>query len=182
MRLETDRTVLSLLHERDAQAIADYYHINAAHLDPWEPARPVDFHGSRSWKARARKAQLDAREGRSLRLVARLKTGDEIIGVCNFTNVQRGPAQSAYLGYSIAAAYEGKGLMSEIVEAGCTYMLREAGLHRIQAACIPKNTRSAKLLERLGFRYIGRAEKYLQINGVWEDHDLWERLAPQKDR
>ncbi|MEM1086281.1 MAG: GNAT family N-acetyltransferase [Pseudomonadota bacterium] len=179
MRLETDRTVLSLLHERDAQAIAEYYRVNAAHLDPWEPARPAHFHDAKSWRQRARKAQLDAREGTSLRLVARLKEANEIIGVCNFTNVQRGPAQSAYLGYSIAAAYQRIGLMSEIVDAGCTYMLGEAGLHRIQAACIPKNARSAKLLEKLGFRMIGRAEKYLQIKGTWMDHNLWQRLAPQ---
>ncbi|MEO1642853.1 MAG: GNAT family N-acetyltransferase [Pseudomonadota bacterium] len=176
MRLETDRTVLTLLHERDAQAIADYYRTNAAHLDPWEPARPLDFHGAKSWRARARKAQFDAKNGKSLRLVARLKGRPEIIGVCNFSNVQRGPAQSAYLGYSIAVAHQGKGLMSEIVEEGCRYILEVAELHRIQAACISANQRSAQLLQRLNFRKIGCAEKYLEIKGVWADHDLYQRL------
>lgn len=179
MKLETARTVLTLLHERDAVAMADYYRSNAAHLDPWEPERPEDFHSPKSWKLRARKAQLDARNGTSLRLVARLKDEPEIIGVCNFSNVQRGPAQSAYLGYSIAAAEQGTGLMSEIVEAGCAYMLTEAGLNRIQAACIPKNTRSMALLEKLGFRQIGLSQKYLKINGIWADHLIWERLAPR---
>ncbi|MEM7492137.1 MAG: GNAT family N-acetyltransferase [Pseudomonadota bacterium] len=177
MRLETTRTVLTLLHERDADAVSRYYKENAAHLDPWEPARPRDFHDVRSWRKRARKAQLDAREGYSLRLVARLKTKSDIIGVCNFTNVLRGPSQSAQLGYSIAKAYQGKGLMSEIVETGCTYILTEAELERVQAACIPENARSATLLRHLKFRLIGRAEKYLEINGIRADHDLWERLA-----
>lgn len=178
MQFDTPRTVLSLLHERDAQAIADYYAKNATHLDPWEPARPDGFHSAKSWRQRARKAQLDARSGTSLRLVARLKEQGEIIGVCNFTNVQRGPSQSAYLGYSIASSQQGKGLMFEIVDAGCRYMLTEAGLNRIQAACIPENTRSMVLLEKLGFRQIGLARSYLQINGVWADHLLWERFAP----
>lgn len=177
MRLETTRTVLTLLHERDAEAVSQYYKDNAAHLDPWEPARPRDFHDARSWRKRARKAQLDAREGYSLRLVARLRAKSDIIGVCNFTNVQRGPSQSAQLGYSIAEVYQGKGLMSEIVEISCAYMLTKAELKRIQAACIPENARSATLLRRVKFRLIGRAEKYLEINGRRADHDLWERLA-----
>lgn len=177
MRLETDRTTLTLLHERDAETIAAYYEVNAAHLDPWEPARPEEFHATKSWRLRARKAQFDAREGRSLRLVARLKGQSAIIGVCNFTNVQRGAAQCADLGYSIAAIGQGRGLMHEIVDAACVYMLGEAGLNRIQAACVLQNTRSANLLVRLGFQRIGCAQNYLQINGVWRDHDLWQRLS-----
>lgn len=177
MRLETERTVLTLLHERDAEAIAEYYRVNASHLDPWEPSRPEGFHKAKGWRLRARKAQLDAREGTSLRLVARLKGQADIIGVCNFTNVQRGAAQSAQLGYSICAVQQGKGLMYEIVEAGCQYTLMTAGLNRIQAACIPNNLRSADLLKRLHFQRIGLARNYLKINGVWADHILWERLA-----
>lgn len=177
--LETDRTRLTVLHERDAEAIAIYYRENAIHLDPWEPARPEGFHNARTWRLRARKAQLDAQNGHSLRMVARMKVTSGFIGVCNFTNIQRGVAQSCDLGYSIAKSSEGHGLMQEIVSAGCQHMFQQQRLKRIAAACLPQNARSRSLLERLEFEEIGRARAYLKINGVWRDHDLWQKLNPE---
>jgi ribosomal-protein-alanine N-acetyltransferase len=179
LRIQTERTHLTVLHERDSEAMATYYRDNADHLDPWEPARPEDFHGARSWRLRARKAQLDAQHGQSLRLVARHDITGALIGVCNFTNIQRGVAQCCDLGYSIAKQAEGQGLMQEIVSAGCQHMFQDQRLNRISAACLPHNTRSRALLERLGFEEIGRARQYLKIDGVWRDHDLWQKLNPE---
>ena len=42
----------------------------------------------------------------------------------------------------------------------------------MQANYIPENHRSARLLQRLGFRVEGLARNYLFINGAWRDHVL----------
>jgi ribosomal-protein-alanine N-acetyltransferase len=44
------------------------------------------------------------------------------------------------------------------------------GLHRIEANIIPRNVRSRRVVEKLGFTLEGMSRKYLRINGVWEDH------------
>jgi [ribosomal protein S5]-alanine N-acetyltransferase len=50
------------------------------------------------------------------------------------------------------------------------------GLHRLEAACLPHNVASARVLEKAGFVREGRARRYLKINGVWQDHDLFALL------
>ena len=49
-------------------------------------------------------------------------------------------------------------------------------LHRVEAACIPTNLASVRLLEKTGFRREGYARSYLCINGTWQDHLLYARL------
>ena len=52
----------------------------------------------------------------------------------------------------------------------------ELNLHRIEAACIPSNTPSIRVLEKCGFCREGLARRYLCINGVWQDHLLFGLL------
>ena len=59
-------------------------------------------------------------------------------------------------------------------------------LHRVQIAIVPRNVRSLRVVEKLGLRHEGVAEKYLEINGVWEDHarfavtaEDWEQRGPE---
>jgi [ribosomal protein S5]-alanine N-acetyltransferase len=49
-------------------------------------------------------------------------------------------------------------------------------LHRLEAACIPTNAASIRLLEKTGFVREGYAREYLCINGIWQDHLLFARL------
>ena len=50
-------------------------------------------------------------------------------------------------------------------------------LHRIEAACLPSNEPSIRILRRNGFIQEGYARRYLHINGQWQDHLLFARLA-----
>jgi ribosomal-protein-alanine N-acetyltransferase len=52
----------------------------------------------------------------------------------------------------------------------------------VQPAVIPRNERSIRVVERVGFRHEGRAAKYLKINGVWEDHDIYALTAEDWER
>jgi [ribosomal protein S5]-alanine N-acetyltransferase len=43
-------------------------------------------------------------------------------------------------------------------------------LHRVEAAIVPRNFRSRRVVEKVGMREEGLSERFLQIRGVWEDH------------
>ncbi|NQY96332.1 MAG: GNAT family N-acetyltransferase [Henriciella sp.] len=174
--IQTERLELTPLSLSDASDIRDYYVENAAHLDPWEPARNADFHTLEAWRGRIRTAETELETGQALKLVMRRKNEQPIIGVCNFTNIVRGPFQACTLGYSIAAPAQGSGLMHEALSAAIQHMFDHHRLHRIMANYLPENERSAHLLQRLGFKIEGRAKSYLHIAGAWRDHILTARI------
>ena len=90
--------------------------------------------------------------------------------------MRRGVSQSATLGYWMGEPYAGRGYMTRGVRAACAYIFQKQGLHRIEAACLPTNEPSKRLLERVGFRQEGYARAYLNINGQWRDHLLFAML------
>ncbi|MCP3855692.1 MAG: GNAT family N-acetyltransferase [Actinomycetia bacterium] len=103
-------------------------------------------------------------------------------GEINLSNVQRGPFQSAYLGYWIDQAHAGEGYTPEAMVLVSRYAFDELGLHRLQIAIIPRNRPSRRVMEKLRVRDEGVAQAYLEINGQWEDHirfaitaDEWEQ-------
>jgi ribosomal-protein-alanine N-acetyltransferase len=46
----------------------------------------------------------------------------------------------------------------------------ELRLHRLEICIIPRNRNSRRVMEKLGIREEGVAERFLEINGTWEDH------------
>jgi ribosomal-protein-alanine N-acetyltransferase len=91
-------------------------------------------------------------------------------------NVRRGCAQAASLGYWMGEAYARQGLMTAAVNAILPFAFETLRLHRIEAACIPGNVASTRLLEKTGFKREGFAREYLCIDGAWQDHLLYARL------
>ena len=63
--------------------------------------------------------------------------------------------------------------MTESVRALIPFAFGPLRLHRLEAACIPTNTASMRLLENTGFAREGLARQYLCINGIWQDHLLY---------
>jgi [ribosomal protein S5]-alanine N-acetyltransferase len=70
-------------------------------------------------------------------------------------------------------ARNGRGYATEALRLVTRFALGAAGLHRVQAGVMPRNTASIRVVEKNGFRFEGLARNYLQINGVWEDHNLY---------
>lgn len=176
--IETARTRLHVLAECHAEAVITYYRENAAHLNAWEPKRAPDFYSPTTWRWQGRNAQLDFARGTSMRLLAFDRETGVIAATSNYTQIQRGPFQACTLGFSVGAAYQGTGLMFEVVEAGLAYVFKTMGLHRVMANHLPENKRSAAMLARLGFEREGYAKAYLQIDGVWRDHILNAKINP----
>jgi len=174
--LLTERLQIDTVHANDAKALHRYFERNFKHLEPWEPERPVGHHGLDAWKQRAYEQEQNGKKGESYHFTARLREGDEVIGLCNFNSVSRGAFLACYLGYSIDSRYEGHCLMFEALSVIIPFVFDTYELHRIMANYMPSNERSGKLLRRLGFEEEGFAKSYLKIAGRWEDHVLTARI------
>ena len=95
---------------------------------------------------------------------------DRFAGEINLSSVQRGPYQNAYVGYWIDEAMAGHSYVPEAFVVLCRFAFEDLALHRLQASIIPRNRPSHRVAEKLGLRNEGIALRYLEINGVWEDH------------
>jgi ribosomal-protein-alanine N-acetyltransferase len=168
-----------------ARFLADNFE---GHLDRWSPPATPAFFTEAFWRERLAAAVEEFQAGRAARFVLQLRAGKApaemdapIIGTCNYTNVVRGPFLACHLGYQIARAHEGLGLMAEALRATNPFMFRALRLHRIMANYRPENVRSGRLLERLGFVREGLAKDYLFIDGAWRDHILTALANPDCD-
>jgi ribosomal-protein-alanine N-acetyltransferase len=108
------------------------------------------------------------------------------VGEITLSSIQRGPLQSAFIGYWIDEAVAGQGLMPEAVVTVLQYAFDSLRLHRVEINIIPRNGASRRVVEKLGLRCEGVAERYLEIDGAWEDHaryaitaEEWADRAPE---
>lgn len=146
-------------------------------LRPWEPVWPENDLTKASFRRRLRRYQKERIEGRALSLLLFLEDTDEIVGGMSLANIRRGVSQSVTLGYWMGVNFAGKGYMSRAVTAVLPFCFNNLDLHRVEAACLPNNQRSMKLLQKVGFRQEGYARNYLLINGRWQDHVVFACLA-----
>ncbi len=147
-------------------------------LTPWEPSWARDELTRSAFKRRLRRYGEDRLSGRGFAFLVFKSDTERLVGGCNLSNVRRGVAQTASLGYWVGQPYRRQGLISAAVEAACAFAYTELRLHRVEAACIPENAPSRGLLEGVGFAEEGLAQSYLKINGQWRDHVTYARINP----
>jgi len=145
-------------------------------LTPWEPTWPADDLTRASFRRRIKRYSEDHRNDLTYSFFIFRKQGDVLVGGLTLANIRRGCAQSGSLGYWMGAPYARQGHMTAAVNAIIPFAFGTLKLHRIEAACIPANVASVRLLEKTGFKREGFARQYLCINGVWQDHWLYARL------
>lgn len=157
-------------------------------LSQWEPRLPAG-HPNPEEDRRAFAARCGARD-RERELGAGYAFGifvdGDFSGEVNISNIQRGPFQNAYVGYWIAQATAGRGYTPEAVVCVLRFAFGDLNLHRVQISIIPRNRASRRVVEKLGIREEGVAVRYLEINGVWEDHvryaitaEEWAERGPE---
>ncbi len=168
---ETDRLILKVLDSTHAGLVLDYYTRNKSFLDEWEAVKDEDFYTKQFHESQLSKDLVDFENKRSLRLWIFKKDDDsKTIGSVAFNNIVMGAFWSCHLGYKLDKDEINNGYITEAIQKGIDVMFDEYGLHRIEANIMPKNVRSFKVVEKLGFYNEGLAYKYLKINGKWEDH------------
>ena len=168
---ETERLLLKVLDKSYAEKLVDYYLRNKSFLEEWEPIRSEEFYTKQYQEEQLDKALTDIKNNNSLVLWIFDKQDDNrILGSVAFTNIVKGVFLSTYLGYRLDKDEINKGYITEALQKGIEIIFNEYGLHRIEASIMPKNKRSLRVTEKLGFYNEGTSYKYLRINGKWEDH------------
>ena len=169
---------IRLIEANDAAQVLDYYYRTRTHLSPWEPSRAADFYCQENMLNRILEAEGEFHAGKQVKIGV-FNDNQRMLASIDFSQLVWGPMQACFLGYSIDAHLEGKGLMREFLPPCIEYLFRDIGLHRIQASYMVDNHRSARLLNHLGFEQEGLAKQYLQINGQWQDHILTSLISMQ---
>jgi [ribosomal protein S5]-alanine N-acetyltransferase len=161
---------------QDYSAWAELRALSRQHLTPWEPQWTRDELARSTFRRRLRQYQRELRDDQGYAYLIFSEADAGLLGGLNVSNVRRGVAQAASIGYWMGAPHAGCGLMTETVRAAVQFAFTTLGLHRLEAACLPSNIASARVLEKAGFKREGRARRYLKINGQWQDHDLFALL------
>lgn len=147
-----------------------------AFLTPWEPTWPADDLTRGAFRRRVKRHSEEIERDESYSLLLFREADEQLLGGLTLGQVRRGVAQAATIGYWMGAAHAGRGFMGRGLRASVAYAFSTLRLHRLEAACLPTNDRSIRLLERVGFRHEGLARSYLCIDGRWRDHLLFGML------
>ena len=191
LELSGRRVMLRPLGVSDFEAWRDVRRRSRDWLMRWEP-RPLPGQPDPTVDRRVFAARCGARE-RERQLGTGygfgIFVGGHFCGEINLSSVQRGPYQNAYVGYWIGEEVAGNGYTPEAFVVLCRFAFEDLGLHRLQASIIPRNSASRRVAAKLGLRDEGVALRYLEINGVWEDHvryaitaEEWQERAEQYRR
>src|SRR5262245_39288028 len=125
---------------QDYAAWAELRALSRQHLTPWEPQWARDELTRSTYRRRIRQAQREVRDDLGYAYLIFGETPMTLLGGLNISNVRRGIAQSASLGYWIGAPYAGRGLMTDAVCAATRFAFTTLRLNRLEAACLPSNT------------------------------------------
>lgn len=148
-------------------------------LQPWEPtwARNVLTRGA--FNRRLRLQARDRESGDALSFFLIRREDDALMGGITVSDIRHGVARSGTLGYWIGRAYARQGYMGEAVDSVIAHVFDGLGLHRLEAACLPTNEASRRLLVSRGFNLEGIARGYLKIDGDWRDHLLFALIESE---
>jgi ribosomal-protein-alanine N-acetyltransferase len=177
------RLVLRPLEVGDFAAWREVRRRSADWLIPWEPARTpgqpdvVEDRDAFALRCSARARERQAGSGFGFGVFAE----GHLVGEINLSSVHRGAFQSAYVGYWVDQQCAGRGYIPEALVLVIRFAFEDLHLHRLQVAIIPRNARSRRVVEKLGLREEGVARRYIEINGVWEDHVRYAITAEEWD-
>jgi [ribosomal protein S5]-alanine N-acetyltransferase len=174
------RILLRAPRSSDYEAWQNLRGRSRAFLTPWEPKWTDDELGRTSYRLRLRRYRLDARQRTGYTYFVFDREGSVLMGGLTLGRIQRGVAQTGTLGYWMGQSFAGQGVMSQAVNVVSSFAFDVLRLHRLEAACLPRNAASIRLLEKSGFTREGYLRQYLKIAGVWEDHLLYSLLAEDR--
>ncbi|MCB1336773.1 MAG: GNAT family N-acetyltransferase [Maritimibacter sp.] len=180
IRIETERMTLRPPQHGDHLAWSTLRAESRDFLTPWEPTWAHDHLSRKNFTNRVYWAARSISQGSALPLFLVRRDDKALIGALTVDNIRRGPAQAGTTGYWIGAPYARAGYMREALAAVVHYAFTELDLSRLEAGCLPENAASRGLLEKVGYKYEGVAQSYLQINGRWRNHVLYANLRADR--
>ena len=175
--LEGDGVTLRTPQMTDFEEWAALRDASRDFLKPWEPTWPIDDLTRAAFRRRIKRYAEDLRGDQGYAFLIARNSDGALVGGLTLANIRRGVAQAGSLGYWTGLPFVRQGYMTGAVRAVIPFAFDGLRLHRLEAACIPSNSASIKLLERTGFLREGYAREYLCINGIWQDYLLYAKVS-----
>ncbi len=169
-RYETERLYLRILKPSFGRQILEYYKRNQSFLKEWDPRHDSDFYTVSYHRNSLKNEYYLFKDRKLIRFWIISKETNKIIGNVCCSNIIMGNFKSCFLSYKLDKDEINKGYITEAIKKVVQIMFNEYDLHRIEVNIIPRNVRSLRVVEKLGFEREGFSKRYLEINGVWEDH------------
>jgi [ribosomal protein S5]-alanine N-acetyltransferase len=179
LRLVGERVLLRPPAGRDWREWAALRAESRDFLTPWEPTWSSDSLSRSSYRRRLTRHAMDWRADQAYTFFVFRKGDEALLGGIGFSNIRRGVAETASIGYWIGERYARRGFMAASLQLALRFGFEHLRLHRIEAACLPHNVASRELLRKTGFTEEGRAREYLCIDGKWQDHILFGLLVSE---
>ena len=174
-RATGDRVFLRAPERGDYDAWASLRASSRDFLAPWEPNWPPDALSRASFRARVGRYAEDWRTDQGYNFFI-FRSDEMLTGGVGLSNLRRGVAETASLGYWIGEPFARQRFMTAALPLVLDFSFDRLRLHRVEAACLPTNVPSRALLLRTGFTEEGYARRYLLIDGKWQDHLLFAIL------
>ena len=178
LRVEGEGIVLRPPRASDYAEWRELRAVSRGFLQPWEPTWPADDLSRAAFRRRLLAYARDREAGAAYPFFVIRAVDGAITGGITLSNVRRGVAQMGSVGYWCGKPFARHGHTLAAVRALSQFSFQTLALHRLEAACIPENAPSRKLLVKAGFSEEGFAKAYLRINGVWRDHVLFGLISP----
>lgn len=174
--LQSSRVTMRLPVMSDYAEWVQLRSVSRSFLEPWEPTWPRDDLTRPAFRQRVRRYNRDMRDDYAYAFFIFSRETEQLVGGLTLSNVRRGVAQSASVGYWVGLPFAGKGYLTDALTTAVGFAFESLRLHRVEAACLPQNEASRRLLLKVGFGEEGYARQYLKINGRWQDHLLFALL------
>ena len=165
------------LQREDIPALARLTRANRTFLAGTGPLRSEEYFTDEG-QERAVLASLESAESGTTFPMVIVDGSDSLVGTLNLNSIIRGVFQSTSIGYWVSQERNGQGIASAAVAAAKGLAFDELGLHRIQAETLVDNEASQRVLLKNGFVKYGVAPDYLKIAGRWQEHALFQVIAP----
>lgn len=170
-------TRIRLLDTSDAEALAALVTRERERMRPFEPTRPESWFTAQGQREAARTKLADWEAGRCAPWVI-LDDAEDVVGALYLNDIVRGAYLNAHVGYWLAGHATGHGYARQALNQAAGFAFEVLGLHRLQAATLLDNVASQRVLCACGFAEFGLAPGYVNIDGAWRDHRLYQLLAP----
>lgn len=176
--------VLRPLKRVDAEEFAQVRVANRDWLKPWDATLPgADVPGGslrEEWAAfHSMRRALQQQARRGLALPFAIDVGGSFRGQVTASGIQWGAISSVQIGYWIDSRLAGRGLVPLAVAMTVDACFFDLGLHRVEINIRPENSKSLRVVEKLGFRFEGVRRGYMHIAGKWADHRSYALLADE---
>src|SRR5213592_1880913 len=180
-RLTGEKVALRAFVFADVAELTDLRVRNRRFLEPWEPRRSGGFFTEAGQRAEIERDRQEWAADRTYAFAIVERSTGAMYGRIALANVVRGAWENATMGYFVDEAVGGRGYATEAVGLALRFAFGPCRLHRVQAAVMPRNARSRRVLEKNGFRHEGFSPRYLRLDGAWRDHDLFAITVEEYD-